>query len=204
MPADAFDRHLEQLFACRLCPTVQGTPVSGPVRNAKILLVGQAPGPREEDERRPFAYTAGKRLFEWFARLGVDESTFRAGVYIAAVARCFPGRLPGGGDRAPSNEEMDNCSVHLRREVGILRPDLVIAVGTAAAGRIVGRTTLSDVVGVPHRAGIGGHPFDVVVLPHPSGRSTWLNREENRKRLERSLRLIRRHPSFRRLAPRVP
>ena len=59
-------QHLDLLFTCRACPNVMGQPVTGVVPDAKIMLVGQAPGPREMDERRPFAYTAGKRLFSWF------------------------------------------------------------------------------------------------------------------------------------------
>lgn len=199
MPGDAFALHLERLFACRACPTVEGTPVCGPVRGAKILLVGQAPGPREEDERRPFAYTAGRRLFDWFRSLGVSEEAFRANVNIAAVARCFPGRMPGGGDRAPSKQEIANCSVHLARELSLLRPELVIGVGTAAAGELVGSTTLAAVVGVRHQVELYGHQCDVVILPHPSGRSTWLNKEENRRLLDRSLALIDASPALRNL-----
>lgn len=199
MRRDAFDRHLEQLFSCRACPTVEGAPVSGPVRGAKVLLVGQAPGPREEDAKRPFAWTAGRRLFEWFDALGVPEAAFRANVYIAAVARCFPGRMPGGGDRAPSKDEVANCSVHLEREISLLGPELVIAVGTAAAGEIVGSTKLAEVVGVAHRVELFAHECDAVVLPHPSGRSTWLNRREHRDLLDRSLRLIAEHPAFARI-----
>lgn len=198
--ADRFEEHLDSLFSCRACPTVEGRPVTGPVRGAKILLVGQAPGPREEEARRPFAYTAGKRLFEWFTRIGAPEEVFRAEVYIAAVARCFPGRAPAGGDRPPSKDEIATCAGHLAREIELLEPELIIAVGTSAAGEIVGRTTLADIVGVRHRVPVMGHDCDVVVLPHPSGRSTWLNHPENRKRFERSLSLVREHPAFKRIA----
>ncbi len=58
-----FAAHLDRLFACRACPNVAGLPVTGFVHDARVMLVGQAPGPREADERRPFAWTAGKRLF---------------------------------------------------------------------------------------------------------------------------------------------
>ncbi len=47
----------------------------------------------------PFAWTAGRQLFKWFASLGLDEATFRSRVYMAAVCRCFPGKRPTGGDR---------------------------------------------------------------------------------------------------------
>ena len=56
---------------------------------------------------------------------------------------------------------------------------------------------LKDAVGRIHRAARAGHKFDVVVLPHPSGRSTWLNKPENAKLLRRSLDLIREHPAMR-------
>jgi uracil-DNA glycosylase len=190
--ADDFAAHLEALFACRACPTVAGTPVTGPVEKARAMLVGQAPGPREESFGRPFAYTAGKRLFQWFEEsLGVREEEFRARVYIAAVIRCFPGRdAKNLGDRVPSPEEIFRCSVHLERELRLLRPRLVIAVGTLAAKRLVGIAELRLAVGRVHRVTLAGVTFDCVVLPHPSGRSTWTNKPENRELLNESLRLI--------------
>src|SRR3954453_8216359 len=98
-----FDQHLAALAACRLCPNVLGSPVVGAVANARVMLVGQAPGPREMEQGRPFAFTAGRRLFSWLERIGVSEEEFRAGVHMAAVIRCFPGRDPkAGGDRVPS------------------------------------------------------------------------------------------------------
>ncbi|HEY6844085.1 MAG TPA: uracil-DNA glycosylase family protein, partial [Thermoanaerobaculia bacterium] len=65
-----FDEHLATLSACRLCPNVFGEPVVGAVAGAKVMLVGQAPGPHEVEDKRPFAYTAGRRLFSWFEPLG--------------------------------------------------------------------------------------------------------------------------------------
>ncbi len=78
-------KHQAELGACRLCskmipPVIIGEPV-----NADILLVGQAPGDKEGGLGRPFAWTAGKTLFKWFASIGVDESVFRQQVYMSAV-----------------------------------------------------------------------------------------------------------------------
>ena len=187
-----FAAHLDILFSCRACPNVLGEPVTGCVENARIMLVGQAPGPREMDERRPFTYTAGKRLFSWFAEhLGVTEEEFRGRVYIAAVIRCFPGRDPkAGGDRVPDATEVASCAGHLDREIALLRPELIIAVGTLASKTLLGIAELKDAVGRLHRLSRAGHTADVIVLPHPSGRSTWTNKPENRALLETSLRLI--------------
>jgi uracil-DNA glycosylase len=191
------DRHLDALLACAICPRVAGAPVTGPVAGARVLLVGQAPGPHEADQRKPFAYTAGKRLFSWFARLGIAEDEFRRRVYIGAVIRCFPGKDPNGGDRVPDAEEIAACGRHLDREVKLLRPGLIIAVGTLASAQLIGIATLKDAVGVVHRASRNGVAFDVIVLPHPSGRSTWLNKPENAALLDRSLALIASHEAWR-------
>jgi uracil-DNA glycosylase len=193
-----FDQHLAALAACRLCPNVLGTPVIGAVADARVMLVGQAPGPREMELGRPFAFTAGRRLFSWFERIGVSEEDFRAGVHMCAVIRCFPGRDPkAGGDRVPSPEEIANCAPHLDREIALLAPRLVIAVGTLAAAALVGSAQLKDVVGRTHRVRRAGRAFDVVVLPHPSGRSTWTNKPENAALLARSLELIAAHAAWR-------
>ncbi|HYC90002.1 MAG TPA: uracil-DNA glycosylase family protein [Thermoanaerobaculia bacterium] len=185
-----FAAHLDALFACRRCPNVMGQPVTGFVENARVLLVGQAPGPREMDERRPFAYTAGKRLFSWLAPF-ISEEEFRKRVHIGAVIRCFPGRDPkAGGDRVPSPDEVANCAPHLDREIALLRPALIIAVGTLASKNLLGIAELKDAVGRVHRLTRAGHTCDVVVLPHPSGRSTWTNKPENQALLQKSLALI--------------
>jgi uracil-DNA glycosylase len=188
-----FAAHLDALFSCRACPNVAGFPVTGFVENARVMLVGQAPGPREMEERRPFAYTAGKRLFSWFAEhVGIAEEEFRKRIYIGAVIRCFPGRdAKAGGDRVPDATEIANCAAHLDRELALLRPELVIAVGTLASKQLLGIAELKDAVGRVHRTTRAGHTFDVVVLPHPSGRSTWTNKPANHALLLASLRLVR-------------
>jgi uracil-DNA glycosylase len=193
-----FVRHLEALYACRACPNVFGSPITGAVPAARVMLVGQAPGPHEAEGLRPFAYTAGKRLFAWFDSLGISEERFRRNVYIASVIRCFPGKdVKSGGDRVPDTEEIARCGEHLDRELRLLGPQLVIAVGTLASQQLIGISQLKDAVGVLHRAERAGRTFDVIVLPHPSGRSTWLNKPENAALLERSLRLIAGHEAFR-------
>ena len=101
-----FDQHLTTLFACRACPNVFGRPVTGAVHGARVMLVGQAPGPHEQEEGRPFAYTAGRRLFGWFDELGISEDEFRKRVHIAAVIRCFPGKdAKSGGEQENGGEE---------------------------------------------------------------------------------------------------
>jgi len=191
-----FAQHLESLYACRACPNVRGVPVTGGVPGARVMLVGQAPGPHEAEHGKPFAYTAGRRLFTWFAEL-MDEETFRRRIHIAAVIRCFPGRdAKSGGDRVPDLDEIARCGAHLDREIALLGPKLVIAVGTLASQQLIGIAQLKDAVGRTYRVTRAGRTFDVVVLPHPSGRSTWLNKPENARLFQRSLALIRDHAAM--------
>lgn len=129
-----------QIRACQACPQVCGTPVHGPSLETPILLVGQAPGVHEASKGRPFAYTAGKSLFGWFqSQMKISEQDFRENIYMTSVARCFPGKsLSGKGDREPSDFEIEQCRKHLKKEVSILKPSLILAVGKVAIREVLG------------------------------------------------------------------
>ncbi len=176
-------------------PVVHGAPVA-----SGILLVGQAPGPREGSFGRPFAWTAGRTLFRWFEEaLGVGEDDFRAKVYIAAVARCFPGKASGGGDRRPDADETARCRTFLERETRILQPKLVLPVGTMAIEQVLGtKEKLNDLIGTVRKATYHGVETDVIPLPHPSGASPWHKMEPGKTLLAKALGAIAAHPETRR------
>jgi uracil-DNA glycosylase len=156
------------------------------------MLVGQAPGPKEVVLQRPFAYTAGSRLFTWFNRLGVPEEEFRRRVWMCAVIRCFPGRAPQGGDRVPNPLEIANCAPYLEEEIQLIRPATVLAVGQLAIKKFLPENApLQERVGRSFPASRGEVELEVIPLPHPSGRSTWLVRPENQELLDRALELVR-------------
>jgi uracil-DNA glycosylase len=190
---EALDHHLVQVRGCRICPTVEPPPVAArPDFWPRVMLVGQAPGPREVVEQRPFAYTAGARMFAWFQRLGVSEEEFRRRVWMCAVARCFPGRAPQGGDRVPSPLEIANCAPYLEEEIQLIRPATILAVGQLAIRKFLPEpASLQDLVGKAFPGSRGEVGFDVIPLPHPSGRSTWLVKKENQELLDRALELLR-------------
>jgi uracil-DNA glycosylase len=176
-------------------PVVTPRPVA-----SRVYLVGQAPGAREGAAGRPFAWTAGRELFRWLSGLGLAEEEVRSRVYLAAVCRCFPGRTRGGTDRVPATDEIERCSGWMRRELDLLRPELVIPVGKLATARFVPEVDkLADVVGRTLRVTAWGHRVDVIPLPHPSGASTWFRVEPGRTLLARALRRIGRHPAWRAL-----
>jgi uracil-DNA glycosylase len=188
-----------ELDACRACPKMIGPVVHGGPVASRVLLLGQAPGPREGSFGKPFAWTAGRTMFGWFERaLGIDEERFRGAVYMAAVARCFPGKASGGGDRRPDNDEVARCETWLSREVAILEPELVLAVGTLAIERVLGsKSPLADIVGTTRRATWHGREVDVIPLPHPSGASPWHRIEPGKTLLDKALKRLARHPAMR-------
>lgn len=189
--------HVTALHACRACPAMVGPVVSGQPVLSPVMLIGQAPGDKEGPAGRPFAWTAGKTLFRWFADLGLDEAAFRSRIYMAAVCRCFPGKAAKGGDRVPAPDEIERCGRHLAAEVAILRPALVIPVGKLAIAQILpDADQLADVVGRIHRARFHGVDLDVAPLPHPSGASTWHRMEPGKTLLARGLAAIAGHPAF--------
>jgi uracil-DNA glycosylase len=198
-PQDLVTLHRE-LDNCKACPGVVGPVVHGPAIRSRIFLVGQAPGPHEGRFGKPFAWTAGKTLFRWFEEaLGVPEASFREKVYIAAVLRCFPGKAKGGGDRKPAPDEIDRCGDFLAREVALLRPSLIIPVGTLAIEQVMGhKGPLVEVIGEPRRMRYHGIEADVIALPHPSGASTWHKMEPGKTLLEKALRRLARHPEIQR------
>jgi uracil-DNA glycosylase len=187
-----------ELEACRACPNMIGPVVHGPALMSRILLVGQAPGPREGSLGRPFAWTAGKTLFRWMERaLGVPEDVWRSRVYMSAVARCFPGKAKGGGDRKPDPDEIARCRTHLEREVEILSPKLILPVGTLAIEQVLGhKGPLAQVVGVKLRARYHGALADIICLPHPSGASSWHKTEPGISLLAKALDLLAAHPEI--------
>ena len=202
MSRDALRAHVAKLHACRKCPRMASAPVSGPPVRSKVMLVGQAPGVREPQLGRPFAWTAGKTLFRWFEEAcGFGEDVFRASIYMAAVCRCFPGKHPkGSGDRVPDEEEIANCAPWMSREIELLRPKLVIPVGKLAIGQFVAAEKLSEVIGRRIPLERGGVKFDVVALPHPSGASTWHRTEPGKSLLRKALKLLGEDPALRAIA----
>jgi uracil-DNA glycosylase len=199
------DRHVARLVRCRRCPRMQSTPVSGGGVVSDVMLVGQAPGPREPVLQRPFAHTAGKTLFRWFEEFcGMNESIVRSTIYFAAVCRCFPGKSCGGTDRVPAPEEIRNCSSWMDDEIKILRPRLIIPVGRLAIVQFIECTKLEKVIGLRFRGHRAGHIFDLIPLPHPSGASPWHKISPGKQLLEKAMRKIARHPAITDLAQRAP
>ena len=185
--------HQLALSKCRRCPDMTPPPVFGSPVASRILLIGQAPGDKEPELGRPFAWTAGKTLFKWFASIGLEEEAFRSKVYMSAVCRCFPGKNPKGGDRVPCQKEIDVCSQWLDAEIRLLEPSLIMPVGKLAITQYLEFDRLVDVIGLSFRQTINGREVDIIPLPHPSGASTWHRMEPGKSLLDQALALIAKH-----------
>jgi len=196
---DLIEMHQAELSQCRLCPNMIPPVITGQAVDAEILLVGQAPGDKEGDLGRPFAWTAGKTLFKWFESIAVDEIVFRRQVYISAVCRCFPGKNPKGGDRVPDKKEIATCSQWLNKEIELLQPKLIIPVGKLAISQYLTVNKLVDVIGKQIQLNINGFDVDMIPLPHPSGASTWHRMSPGKELLAQALELLAQHESWEKL-----
>lgn len=116
--------------------------------NADLCFVGEAPGADEDAQGEPFVGAAGQLLTRIIAAMGLE----RHDVYICNILKCRP-----PGNRTPAPDEVTNCRGYLKRQLGIIRPKYICALGAVAAktlldselsiGRLRGRFHLYD--GIP-------------------------------------------------------
>ncbi|NXY94713.1 UdgX family uracil-DNA binding protein [Streptomyces sp. BR123] len=166
--------------SCRGCPlhadatqTVFG---AGP-RTARVVLVGEQPGDREDREGEPFVGPAGTLLRRALDAAGLDESA----VYFTNAVKHFKFTVPEGKKRrihkAPSLREMTACRPWLVAELAAIQPRLVVALGATAGRALLGtpfrlgdhRGTLEPLPGGDAREGEPDMPAaEVLVTVHPS------------------------------------
>jgi uracil-DNA glycosylase family 4 len=182
----------KKIYTCRLCLDVGHHITPGPVvrgaHSAKIMTIGQAPGPTEVVAKRPFNAGSVRRLFQWLGEAGFDEGEFRATQYMTAVTKCYPGRSTSGhGDRVPSRAEQALCRPWLEAEIALINPLLIIPIGRLAIELFFDKLPLEKIIGTQ----IERDGRVIIPLPHPSGASTWYNQSENQARVKKAIGLIR-------------
>ncbi len=165
----------------------------------RLMLIGQAPGPVEDDVTRPFAGRAGAQLMRWFVQAGFSgEDEVRDRIFMTSMTTCFPGRLSSGaGDRRPSSAEVALCRSWLDGYIERLRPALLICIGGLAHSRFLPGRRLDSIVGAAWTAdgeivtGIPAAMPVILPLPHPSGQSRWLNDPQHVRLLHSALERLR-------------
>jgi uracil-DNA glycosylase family 4 len=193
-PAAEIDALHARILACRACRDAGYIPLARPVRHPwtpaqQIMVVGQAPGAQTEAKRYHFAGPGGKVLESWFRAAGFPPGAWRERSYITSLTRCFPGKSErGSGDRKPSPPELALCRPFLDAELALVRPRLVLPVGTMAIEVFLGKRPLEAVVGTLFEH----DDFSVLPFPHPSPVSRWLNDSAHRALVERAIALLAR------------
>jgi DNA polymerase len=146
--------------ACTACGLFRGRRRSVPGvgdPNAQWLFVGEGPGAEEDAKGEPFVGQAGKLLDSMLAALGLARG---ANVYIANVVKCRP-----PGNRTPEPAETAACRPYLDRQVALLRPRIIVALGKSAATTLLDvDATIGSLRGRVHD--YGGNPL--VVTYHPA------------------------------------
>lgn len=97
--------------------------------DARIMFIGEGPGAEEDRTGRPFVGQAGQLLDRMVIAMGFQ----RAQTYIANVVKCRP-----PGNRDPKDDEISACSGFLDRQIELIRPDVIVALGRFAANRLTG------------------------------------------------------------------
>jgi DNA polymerase len=128
----AFDALIDDIAACTACALCKSRRMTVPGvgdRNAQWMFVGEAPGADEDAQGEPFVGAAGQLLDNMLAALGLG----RAGdVYIANVLKCRP-----PNNRTPEPSEALACAPYLDRQIELIRPRLIVALGRSAASRLL-------------------------------------------------------------------
>jgi DNA polymerase len=127
-------------------------------RRARWMVIGEAPGADEDRQGEPFVGRAGQLLNEMLRAAGLA----REQVYIANILKCRPPE-----NRDPKPEESDTCNTYLKRQIALVQPGLLLAVGRIAAQNLLGvDTAIGQLRGRVHRYGEAGVPL--VVTYHPA------------------------------------
>ncbi|MCH9639484.1 MAG: uracil-DNA glycosylase [Betaproteobacteria bacterium] len=144
-------------MACPLSQTRTQTVFGVGDKHADWLCVGEGPGAREDALGEPFVGPAGKLLDNMLAAIGLSRGQH---VYITNIVKCRP-----PNNRNPNNDEAQQCEPYLTRQIALVKPKLIIALGKIAAQNLLGRDdSISRLRGTCHA--YQGIP--VIVTYHPA------------------------------------
>ncbi len=164
---DAWRLLVEEIKGCRKCPLheTRTNPVPGEGSlDAEIMFVGEAPGRREDETGRPFVGAAGRLLTELLEMIGLR----REEVFITNVVKCRP-----PNNRDPRDEEIRACSPYLIRQIQLIRPRVIVALGRHSARFLFGEAglrwgSMSSMHGKSYDAVVAGVPVKLMATYHPA------------------------------------
>ena len=115
---------------CKLYKTRQNIVFGTGNKNARVMFIGEGPGADEDRQGEPFVGKAGKLMNLAFETLGIDRNE----VYIANVIKCRP-----PSNRNPENDEAIACLNYLRNQVILVKPEIIVLLGSVALKNILGQ-----------------------------------------------------------------
>ena len=131
LPGDTLDAVAAEIAACTACPLHEGRTNTVPGQGClqpDILFIGEAPGADEDKQGIPFVGRSGQLLTKMIGAMGYSRET----VFIANINKCRP-----PGNRAPSPDEMQICLPFLKRQIALLKPKVIVALGATAINGLV-------------------------------------------------------------------
>lgn len=149
---------------CRLCNSRTNAVFGSGLSNADLMFVGEGPGEQEDQQGEPFVGSAGQLLTRM---IGAMQFT-REDVFITNVVKCHPPR-----NRVPYTDEAEACLPYLRRQIQLVKPEVIVLLGSTPLNRILGKSSITAAHGSWYRY------RDAWVMPtfHPS----YLSRSPARK-----------------------
>ena len=130
--------------------------------NARIMFVGEGPGADEDAQGRPFVGRAGQLLDKIIAAMGLKRSE----VYICNILKCRP-----PDNRDPKPEEIINCLPYLQRQIELINPEIIVALGAHAARALLDNNkSIGQLRGIFHEyyPGLGKGPIKLMATFHPA------------------------------------
>lgn len=155
----------EEVKACRKCELgdIRTNAVPGEGNpTANIVFIGEAPGAAEDEQGRPFVGRAGKLLDKIIAAMGFD----RRDVHICNILKCRP-----PGNRDPRPNEITACSPYLQRQIELINPSVIIALGAHAAKTLLDTNKpIGQLRGRFHdyHTGLSDEPIKLMPTYHPA------------------------------------
>ena len=126
---EVFDRQVAACEMCPLCRSIHHTVPGQGDRKAPLMLIGEGPGQVEDEEGLAFVGPAGQLLTRMLAAISLPRDR----VYICNIVKCRP-----PNNRVPEEAEAEACKLHLRMQFALVRPKVIVLLGSTAARHTLG------------------------------------------------------------------
>lgn len=132
----------------------------GNPESAKIILIGEAPGEKEDLQGKPFVGIGGKLLNQFLEETGISREN---DLYIINTVKCRPPK-----NRVPTKEEKATCRHFLTKQISIINPKLIILCGTTAMSDFIKNVKITNVHGEIFEINVENKAYKAMPILHPS------------------------------------